>query len=518
MKSSRFIKKYTPRFRNKDEAAMYRAINGTPREMLHVKIPRFESKEVEDVHYNMFPQDRREIEALKKMGFKPGETTQVEVARFEPAFQQASLTLNTPKHVQIGHELPTKQTGKTLSSPYGKMHHSGRVFDPNVKNWTDKTKPAHDAWNHDEGFKKVNVATAKAEGGYANRPIGSDRGGETKYGISKNTYPNLDIKNLSKEQAKQILYEHHYLAPNVDRIADDGVRQVMYDFYVNSSADRVNKVVQKTLIKMGKSIQVELPNRQQDGQIINGSRFYKYNPNEKSDHTRDGVGEGTRAIINNFNQEEKKEFIEKFSAAREAYLQSLETADKNPGWKTRVPNIKKEGLKMLGEETPPTFEDKRHPHHPDMRAWQKQHQRKNDTQKEQSHEQDQNTKEEKMSSQSSHVGMWEGRQESSEKINTWRGRHQKSPGKYKIRTLEHKDLQKTKPTEQVSGLLDQRHPGPGKLVEHVLKKKIKTTQHKKGILDIKSRDTSSKETLVRRGDQVYRVGGKRGSRGSFYSD
>lgn len=42
----------------------------------------------------------------------------------------------------------------------------------------------------------------KYEGGYVNDP--DDPGGETKYGISKRSYPNLDIKNLTEEQAKSI--------------------------------------------------------------------------------------------------------------------------------------------------------------------------------------------------------------------------------------------------------------------------------------------------------------------------
>ena len=41
-----------------------------------------------------------------------------------------------------------------------------------------------------------------SEGGYVNDP--RDSGGETKYGIAKKFYPNLDIKNLTVEQAKAI--------------------------------------------------------------------------------------------------------------------------------------------------------------------------------------------------------------------------------------------------------------------------------------------------------------------------
>ena len=40
------------------------------------------------------------------------------------------------------------------------------------------------------------------EGGYVNHE--DDPGGETKYGVSKTYYPDLDIKNLTPEKAKQI--------------------------------------------------------------------------------------------------------------------------------------------------------------------------------------------------------------------------------------------------------------------------------------------------------------------------
>ena len=40
------------------------------------------------------------------------------------------------------------------------------------------------------------------EGGYVNNP--NDPGGETKYGVSKKAYPDIDIENLTLEQAKKI--------------------------------------------------------------------------------------------------------------------------------------------------------------------------------------------------------------------------------------------------------------------------------------------------------------------------
>lgn len=52
------------------------------------------------------------------------------------------------------------------------------------------------------------------EGGYVNDPV--DRGGETKYGICARSYPDLDIKNLTEEQAREIYRRDYWDANNLD--------------------------------------------------------------------------------------------------------------------------------------------------------------------------------------------------------------------------------------------------------------------------------------------------------------
>lgn len=59
-------------------------------------------------------------------------------------------------------------------------------------------------------FKKALKFTLKWEGGYVFDP--DDPGGETKWGISKKAYPNLDIKNLSAEQAADIYAKDYWEA------------------------------------------------------------------------------------------------------------------------------------------------------------------------------------------------------------------------------------------------------------------------------------------------------------------
>ena len=48
-------------------------------------------------------------------------------------------------------------------------------------------------------FNEIIEKVLDHEGGYVNDP--TDRGGETNFGIAKRFYPDVDIKNLTKEQA-----------------------------------------------------------------------------------------------------------------------------------------------------------------------------------------------------------------------------------------------------------------------------------------------------------------------------
>jgi len=51
-------------------------------------------------------------------------------------------------------------------------------------------------------FEEIIEFTLKYEGGYVNDP--DDPRGETNFGISKRTYPNVDIKNLAREEVMEI--------------------------------------------------------------------------------------------------------------------------------------------------------------------------------------------------------------------------------------------------------------------------------------------------------------------------
>jgi lysozyme family protein len=56
------------------------------------------------------------------------------------------------------------------------------------------------------------------EGGYVNHP--NDPGGETNYGIAKRSYPALNIKELSREDAKHIYFRDFWQKVGGDELPD----------------------------------------------------------------------------------------------------------------------------------------------------------------------------------------------------------------------------------------------------------------------------------------------------------
>lgn len=66
------------------------------------------------------------------------------------------------------------------------------------------------------------------EGGYVNNI--SDPGGETNFGISKRSYPSVDIKSLTKEQAAEIYRRDFWL---FDGITYQAVANKIFESYVN---------------------------------------------------------------------------------------------------------------------------------------------------------------------------------------------------------------------------------------------------------------------------------------------
>ena len=65
-----------------------------------------------------------------------------------------------------------------------------------------------------ENWEKAVDFILSKEGGYTHDP--KDPGGETNFGISKKAFPELDIKNLTRESAKGIYYRVYWIGNNLD--------------------------------------------------------------------------------------------------------------------------------------------------------------------------------------------------------------------------------------------------------------------------------------------------------------
>lgn len=95
----------------------------------------------------------------------------------------------------------------------------------------------------DERYMRFFPRLMKYEGGYVNDP--ADSGGETKYGISKRAYPQLDIKNLTEADAMEIFYRDYYLPLNIPDIDDEKTAWQLFDFGVNAGVKRSARMIQK---------------------------------------------------------------------------------------------------------------------------------------------------------------------------------------------------------------------------------------------------------------------------------
>lgn len=79
------------------------------------------------------------------------------------------------------------------------------------------------------------------EGAYVNDP--RDPGGETKYGISKATYPGENIQELTLERAKE-LYRRDFWKPAACEAVPAWLRFDLFDMAVNSGVKTAVKTLQ----------------------------------------------------------------------------------------------------------------------------------------------------------------------------------------------------------------------------------------------------------------------------------
>ena len=82
------------------------------------------------------------------------------------------------------------------------------------------------------------------EGGYVDNP--ADPGGETNWGISKRSYPNVDIKALTIDAARAIYLTDFWNRIKADQLPD-GVAFQLFDFAVNSGIETAVRYLQRAV-------------------------------------------------------------------------------------------------------------------------------------------------------------------------------------------------------------------------------------------------------------------------------
>ena len=103
-------------------------------------------------------------------------------------------------------------------------------------------------------FDTCFINLMKHEGGYVNDP--DDPGGETKFGISKKAYPDVDIKNLTEVEAKGIYKRDYWDKCRVESVSAT-LRPIYFDMCVNMGKSRAVKILQKATNAKGAKLEVD---------------------------------------------------------------------------------------------------------------------------------------------------------------------------------------------------------------------------------------------------------------------
>ena len=103
-------------------------------------------------------------------------------------------------------------------------------------------------------FEDIIEIVLEHEGGYVNDP--RDPGGETNFGIAKRSNPDVDIKNLSIEQAKEIYKSKYWDKNKVEKLPEQ-LRHIYFDMCVNMGRGRAGKIIQRAANNRGHELVVD---------------------------------------------------------------------------------------------------------------------------------------------------------------------------------------------------------------------------------------------------------------------
>lgn len=115
----------------------------------------------------------------------------------------------------------------------------------------------------DSLFEEALAFVLSHEGGYVRDP--RDPGGETKFGISRRSYPGLDIANLTREQAAAIYRRDFWDGPGISRLPRE-LAMPVFDAAVNAGCRSAVRWLQEALNAAGET-DPGLPPLEVDGEL-----------------------------------------------------------------------------------------------------------------------------------------------------------------------------------------------------------------------------------------------------------
>lgn len=92
----------------------------------------------------------------------------------------------------------------------------------------------------DNRYDQLMQLIREAEGGYVDNK--NDPGGKTNFGVSENTYPNEDIKNLTRERAELLLYRDFYKRFRIYNISDDRLAGIVLSMAINHDLPAIQRL------------------------------------------------------------------------------------------------------------------------------------------------------------------------------------------------------------------------------------------------------------------------------------
>lgn len=98
-------------------------------------------------------------------------------------------------------------------------------------------------------FDKAFEYVINFEGGFVSHS--NDPGGDTKFGISRKSYPSLDIKNLTIYDAKEIYRRDFWLKSKCNLLHNEKIAIKFFDIAVNTGISNAVRLLQRAILASG---------------------------------------------------------------------------------------------------------------------------------------------------------------------------------------------------------------------------------------------------------------------------